>query len=99
MSSFISYEVIPFRNISTCFEKKWANSAHWAIQGKRNLMRGYNTSCAILFGIDLKAGPHIFVSAIHNLQNEKEENSSYQLEKKIRDLPFSVRLSNKSIFK
>ena len=46
-------------------------------------MRGYSTSCAILFGIDLEAGPHIFVSAIHNLQNEKEENSLYQLEKNL----------------
>ena len=53
VSSFISYNVMPFRNISMCFEGNWDNSAHWAIKGNRDLMRRYKTYFASFFWIDL----------------------------------------------
>ena len=60
-----------------CFEGNWANKAHWAFQENCDLMRGYKTSCALLFGIDHEAGLHIFVLAVHKIQNAKEEKSLY----------------------
>ena len=50
-------------------------------------MRVYKTSGGILFGNDLEAGLHMFVSAFLNLQNAKEEKSLYQIGN-ICDLPF-----------
>ena len=66
---------MPFRNISMCFERNLAFNAHWAIQGKCDQVRGYKTSCAILFGIGLEGGLHIFVPGIHTHQNAKDEKS------------------------
>ena len=78
---------MPFRNISMCFERNWANNPHWTIQDNCDQMRVYKTSCAILFGNDLEAGLHIIVLTFLNLQNAKEEKSLYQIGK-ICDLPF-----------
>ena len=52
-------------------------------EGNVNKCGGYKTSCDILFGNDLEAGLHIFVSAFLNLQNAKEEKSLYQIGKNL----------------
>ena len=62
-----------FRNISMCFEINWVSNVHWTIQGKCKQIRGYITFCAILYGINMVGGLHIFVLAIHKLQNTKDK--------------------------
>ena len=52
-------------------------------QSKGNVTKWgqYETSCAILFGFGFEAGFHIFILAIHKLQNAKDEKSYYQIGK------------------